>query len=418
MDTLARHILDGGTPDFDQVIEAWGETFPLLHRLEETPQDPQWHAEGDVRVHTSMVLEETYAQLDELEISAERRLALVLGAIFHDIAKPLTTRERLIDGKQRIVAPRHADQGRSYLAFEILELDLPDSVVEQVLSLVAYHHEPKHLVLDDAPARRYRRLARLADLELLFHLEQADMRGRTCDDKAQQLEYVDLFGLFAEEHGVYHPRHTARRLYASWWDHICDALGDFDETTREFVFARAVRSAEAGEIYTPEEAVARSYGYRDAYAELVVLCGPSGSGKTSWARQNLPEHHVVSMDDIRRELTGDMADQSRNGEVRQLAKERLKDHLRNHRKVVWDATNLRRDFRGLPLGLGFAYDAFTTLVTFQMRPAEFRRRNRERERSVPEAVLDKQLESIQWPSLDEAHQVVVVGEDGTFRSDS
>ncbi|QDG53925.1 HD domain-containing protein [Persicimonas caeni] len=411
MDTLAQQIYEGATPDLAAIVEAWGERFALLHRLGDTPQDPEWHAEGDVYVHTSMVIEETYGLLEQVELSAERRLALVLSAVFHDIAKPLRTQTRVIAGKERIVAPRHADEGRSYLAYRILELGLPASVTTQVLALVGHHHDPKHLVIDDRPARRYRKLARLADVELLYLLEQADMRGRRCPDRAEQIEYIDLFGLFAVEHGVFGAMQPTQSLYEGWWEHICAELNGFDETTRAFVFARAVREAERGEIYTPQEAVAKSYGYRDAFADLVVLCGPSGSGKTTWARHHLPEHHVVSMDDIREELTGDTADQSRNGEVRQIAKEQLKDHLRNHRKVVWDATNLRRDFRGLPLGLGFDYDAFTTLVCFHMEPGEFRRRNRERDRSVPDAVLDKQLESVQWPQADEAHRVVFLRDD-------
>lgn len=409
MDWLAQKIYAGATPDLDTVIEAWGDKFPLLHQLADTPQDVEWHAEGDVYIHTSMVLDEVYQQLEAVDLSRERRLALVLGAIFHDIAKPRTTKTRIIDGKERVVAPRHADAGCSYLAYRILELNLPYLVVEQILSLVAYHHQPKHLVIKDRPARRYRHLARLTDIELLSLLEQADMRGRTCADRSEQIEYIDLFRLFAEEYGVYHAQKSARSLYADWWEYIANELDAFDEKTREFVFARAVCDAEAGAIFTPQEAIAKSYTYRDAFAELVVLCGPSGSGKTTWARENLPAHHVVSMDQLRRELTGDAANQSRNGEVRQLAKERLKEHLRNHRKVIWDATNLRRDFRRVPLGLGVDYDAFCKLIVFHMPPDEFRRRNRKRNRSVPDHVVEKQLTTVQWPQLDEAHEVLFVG---------
>jgi predicted kinase len=412
MDPLVEKIYRGGTPELEEVVAAWGERFELLHRLADTPQDPGWHAEGDVFVHTSMVLEETYRRLEDFEPGSQRRLALVLGAIFHDIAKPLTTRERVVDGVERIVAPRHARRGASYLAYRLLELGLAREFVHETLALVAYHHRPKHMVLDDRPARRYRHLARLVDIELLYHLEQADMRGRRCDDRAEQIELVELFGLFARDHGVFGPRRAPEQLYEGWREHIDDALADLTPEVRRSVFERAVREAEAGIIYTPQEAVARSYGYREAFADLVVLCGPSGSGKTTWARRHLPGHHVVSMDEIRSELTGDVTDHSREGEVRQLAKERLKDHLRHHRRVVWDASNHRRDFRGLPLRLGFDYDARTTLVVFQMRPETFARRNRERERTVPTSVLDRQIESLQWPELDEAHRVLFVGEDG------
>lgn len=305
------------------------------------------------------------------------------------------------------------EAGRSYLGFRLLDLELPPEVARQVLALVAYHHDPKQLVRREMPERSYRRLARLVDLELLYHLEIADMRGRRCLDQAEQLEFIELYRLFAEEHGVFAPQGTMRSLYSDWFEHIHHELEGFDETTREFVFRQAIREVESGEIYTPEEAVARSYQYRDAYAELVVLCGPSCSGKSTWVRENLTGWEVVSMDDIRRELTGDVTDQSRNGQVLQLAKERLKGHLRNHRKVVWDSTNLRRDFRHLPLGLGFDYGAFTRLVVFNLPVAEVHRRNRERERSLPASVLDKQLDSVQWPALDEAHEVHFVGFEST-----
>lgn len=408
MERLVRDIFEGATPEFGEVVDAWGELFPLLNRLEETPQDPVWHGEGNVLIHTTMVLEETYRRLAEIDLSRERRLILILGAVFHDIAKPLTTRHATIDGVERIVAPRHAEKGASYLATPILELGLSGELARQVLALVAYHHAPKQLVIKESPGRSYRRLARLADMELLYHLEQADMRGRHCPDLQEQIDCIDLFGLFAKEEGVFGEQLQARKFYAPWWDHIGDALADFDERTREFVFARALREAEAGEIYTAEEAVAKSFGYREAFPELVVLCGPSGSGKTTWAREHLPGHHRVSMDDIRMELTGDVADQSHNDKVRALAKERLKEHLRARHKIVWDATNLRRDFRGLPLGLGEDYGAFTTLVVFHHSKAKLHRQNQARRAAVPTSILDRQLQSMQWPSLDEAHEVVFV----------
>lgn len=406
MDHLAQKILEGATPSLDEVVDQWSETFPLLQRLEETPQDAQWHAEGDVFVHTGMVLDEVYERLPDVDLSPLRRLILILGAIFHDIAKPLTTRRRHIDGVERIIAPRHAERGASVLAIPILELGLPPETARQVLALVAYHHEPKHLVIKESSDARYRRLARLADIELLYHLEQADMRGRRCTDRQEQIDFIEFFGLVAKDHGLFGPQTSAKELYRPWWEHICQELCDFDDRTRQFVFARALEEAEAEEIYAPEEAVAKSYSYRDDFPELVVLCGPSGSGKSRYAREVFGEYELVSMDEIRQELTGNLSDQSQNGQVRSLAKERLKEHLRRGDRVVWDATNLRRDFRRLPLSLGRDYGAFTRLIVFHMPRAELIRRNRERPHPVPDSVLESQLDSLQWPALDEAHQVV------------
>ena len=37
---------------FDEAVEHLGQTLPLLFELGATPQDPVWHAEGDVATHT------------------------------------------------------------------------------------------------------------------------------------------------------------------------------------------------------------------------------------------------------------------------------------------------------------------------------------------------------------------------------
>ncbi len=57
-------LLAGGRPDLETLIEVFGEAVPSLRRLKDTPQDPEWHAEGDVHTHTAMVLAELYRELD------------------------------------------------------------------------------------------------------------------------------------------------------------------------------------------------------------------------------------------------------------------------------------------------------------------------------------------------------------------
>ena len=91
--------------------------------------------------------------------------------------------------------------------------------------------------------------------------------------------------------------------------------------------------------------------------------------------------------------------------MKQIAKERLKESLRAHRNVVWDATGLRADFRALPVSIGYDYGAFTEIVVFQTHPEDAKRNNRNRAHRVPEAVIDAQYESAQMPYADEAHRV-------------
>lgn len=403
MHPLLRQIIGGATPSPDSLLDALAPTLPLLERLAETGQDAEWHAEGDVRIHTRRVLEETYALLagPASHLSPERRLVLVLAALLHDIAKPLVTQVREVDERSRVVAPHHAERGRSYLAYRLPMLGLPYPLVREVMAVVGHHHDPKQWVRRDKPAHAYRHLARLADLELLYFLELADMRGRECADQARQVEYIELFRLFAEEYEVWGVPRDA--LYTPWQAEIEALLPNHDAATHAWVLACAIRDAEAGEIFTPHEAVARCYPHLAAFPQLVVLCGPSGVGKSTWAASHLPDHELISLDALRDELAGDRSHQGLNGQVVQAAREALREHLRRRRRVVWDATNLRRVHRASVAQLGFDYHAHVTFAIFHSTEQACFRANDARDHAVPHDVLRAQLDHLEWPTAAEAH---------------
>jgi len=309
------------------------------------------------------------------------------------------------NGQERIVSPRHADRGRSYLAYRLPELGLPYEVVHAVMALVGHHHDLGR-TLGAGTERAYRRLARQVNVRLLSLLEVADTRGRIAADRASKLEDLDLFRLGAEEFGVW----GGDDPYAAWRDVIDAELRAFAPEYRSLVFGQGVLAYEDGLIQTPEEAIARGYPARAGFAQLVVTCGPSGSGKSAWVAECLPEFDVVSLDLIREELTGKRADQSVNGRALQEAKERLRASLRAKRRVVWDATNTRRDFRGIPLRLGLDYGALTTLAVFQPPLSTIFERNPARTYAVPARVVSAQVENAEFPYVTEAHRTVVLDE--------
>ena len=51
------------TPNFDECVSFLASYFPLLNKFENTEQDKEWHAEGNVAIHTEMVLKELYKLL-------------------------------------------------------------------------------------------------------------------------------------------------------------------------------------------------------------------------------------------------------------------------------------------------------------------------------------------------------------------
>ena len=410
MNPLCKRILEGLRPSFDEIVAQLDGVFDKLSDLNSTPQDKEWHAEGDVHTHMNMVMEELYQLVDEdqWQLSDMSKLSLILGTALHDIGKPFCTKEMEIEGNIRIAAPRHEYRGASYLTFRIPKLHLPKPIEHEIISLVAYHHIPKLLVVKEKPRQDYAQLARICSPKLLYLLEMADMKGRICADKEKQVEIIEFFKLSCEEHGVWD-----KNPYEAWVKPLAKGLNSAREGSLSYFYNNAVRDYEAQTIFTPEEALSKYYDYRNDFNELVVLCGPSGAGKSTWVEKNLKNYKVVSMDLLREKFAKDMADQKLNGYVRQVAKEELKSHLRKKgEKVVWDATSLRRDFRNAVLSLGFDYNAMTTIVLFQKDLDEINKNNLKRNRNVPSSVINSQFDSFELPELTEAHRLIIVGTSG------
>ena len=80
--------------------------FPELQALAGCVQEPEWHPEGDVWVHTLQVIDQR-AHADRRPRSRPQRIAVMLGAVAHDLGKPATT--AFIDG--RIRSMDHEEQG-------------------------------------------------------------------------------------------------------------------------------------------------------------------------------------------------------------------------------------------------------------------------------------------------------------------
>lgn len=70
---------------------------------------------------------------------------------------------------------------------------------------------------------------------------------------------------------------------------------------------------------------------------LIITVGPSGSGKSTWARSQ-EDFKIVCPDLIRKELTGNISDQSKNHEVWLVAYERLRTYLECAKNVIFDST--------------------------------------------------------------------------------
>jgi tRNA nucleotidyltransferase (CCA-adding enzyme) len=152
--------------------------FPELQALAGCEQEPEWHPEGDVWVHTLQVIDRARERIDDLP--RPQQLAVMLGAVCHDVGKPATT--AFLDG--RIRSMNHEEQGVApATAFlDRLNVNTIDGydVRRQVLGMVAQHLKPGmwFKVRDEVGDGAFRRLAQKVDLELLARIAKADCLGR------------------------------------------------------------------------------------------------------------------------------------------------------------------------------------------------------------------------------------------------
>lgn len=162
-------------------VGAIRQLFPELQSLVGVPQEPDWHPEGNVDVHTMMVVDEARKLIDELD--HPRQVAVMLGALCHDLGKPPTT--EFIDGRTR--SRGHDEAGveptRTFLdRLGVHTLDGYD-VRKQIVELVRYHLKPGEYFKAKSPVGdgAFRRLARKVEPDLLYRVAKADSLGRNPD---------------------------------------------------------------------------------------------------------------------------------------------------------------------------------------------------------------------------------------------
>jgi tRNA nucleotidyltransferase (CCA-adding enzyme) len=152
--------------------------FPALRALVGCPQEPEWHPEGDVWVHTLMVIDEARRRIDGLMRGPA--VAMMLGAVCHDLGKPATT--AVIDGRIRSPGHEEGGVGPATAVLDRLNVHTIDGYDARrtVLGLVAHHLKPSAFYKATTPVSdgAFRRLAAKVDLELLARFAQADCAGR------------------------------------------------------------------------------------------------------------------------------------------------------------------------------------------------------------------------------------------------
>ena len=177
------------------------QLFPEIKALVGCPQEPEWHPEGDVWVHTLMVVDQARTRIDDLQHA--QQITVMLGALCHDLGKPPTT--AFVDGRIRSMDHEQAGVEPASRVLDRLNIHTVDGfeVRHHVLGITAHHLKPLSFFKSATPVGdgAFRRLAQKVDLELLARVAKSDCLGRT---GSFDCSGIDWFERRARELGVEH----------------------------------------------------------------------------------------------------------------------------------------------------------------------------------------------------------------------
>jgi predicted kinase len=349
--------------------DALDRDFLWIQAMRGCPQEPAYHAEGDVWVHVRMVCEALAGMEAWRGLPPGEREVVFAAALLHDVAKPSCTRHE----EGRIVSRGHSPRGAIDARRILWDLDAAFAVREQVCGLVRHHQAPFHFV-NRADAQRLAFLiSQTARCDLLATLARADAVGRQCSGQSAILEHVALFEEYCrEQECLLAPRR-------------------FPSAHSRFLYFRS------------EDRDPNYLAYDDSRCEVTVLSGLPGAGKDTWIAEHLSGVPMVSLDAIRETLGAEPT--GNQGAVLQAAREEARALLRNARNFAWNATNLSRDVRRQLVDLFTGYGARVRIVYVEVSPDRLFKQNRSREAAVPAEALERLMERWETPDSTEASEV-------------
>jgi poly(A) polymerase len=131
-DELTKMLTEGAAGNaFRLLDQTWllQKVLPEIAAMKGVEQPPQYHPEGDVWVHTCMMLD---------EIPADSTMTLAWGVLLHDVGKPPTFRSATETG-DRIRFDGHVEVGVRMGEEICRRLKMSNDETAQILALIANH---------------------------------------------------------------------------------------------------------------------------------------------------------------------------------------------------------------------------------------------------------------------------------------
>lgn len=144
---------------------------------------------GGVWTHNCCVVDGAAKVLREDEVEDdEEKLVVLLGALCHDLGKPITT--KYVDGRWR--AHKHSEAGEVPTRTFLARIGCPPSIVEKIIPIVLAHLQPAHFFRDQVGPSTIRRLALKVPLKTLLRVARADHLGSGLGKEHSDSRMIDF----------------------------------------------------------------------------------------------------------------------------------------------------------------------------------------------------------------------------------
>ena len=345
-------------------------TLSLIEDMKKTPQSKIHHAEGDVYLHTQMVLNEVEKGFKEFHSPLSRKI-LGLTAVLHDIAKPKTTIWEDNDWR----SPGHAKLGEK-MSRQILWNSLDYRDREEVASLIKYHGLPIWFQEKENPEMSIIESSLRCNNEELAYFAECDFKGRICSDLFESLFKIEMYKEKAFE---------------------LNCLNKPFEFTSDWARLHYFKNGgyQGKEIWEPKGAL------------FTVMVGLPGSGKNTWVEKNWSSN-VIELDVIRKKFKIKPTDKDAQGYVANIAKEELRESLRKKEDILWNATNITEQQRNSIINLALQYDAKIRIVYIDCPIEKVIQQNKQREAQIPTESIKKLFNKLEMPNTKECHFLEIV----------
>lgn len=363
--------LDTCTINWDEVWK-----IPEFKKLQETEQNPQWHGEGNVGIHTKMV----YQAMDKLvpltNDNKKHRLALVCAALFHDIGKGETT---IWDkDKDAWSSPKHAIVGEKMTRRLLWDEDF--SIREEICELVRNHMKPYYFSESETPVRDIIRMSHSCkSIKNLLLLKEADCTGsimKEYDGWKDKLEYMKNFAI---EHKCFEEPYKFFNKHSKY--------KFFNDSTMEY----------PTELYDDTEFI------------VYIMVGLPGSGKDTYINKYYSSIPMLCRDNIRTEigLKGEkpMGNKKEEDEVSRLFNERLLEYGRKKQSFIINNTNLRKLYRTGYQGMLKPYN--TKFIYIYVEAPDLETTLERRKGTIPKDVIIKMRDSFEFPTVMECYDLII-----------